>query len=171
MSRASRRSFDGRRRRPRRSEGGRQGDPARPGSARRSSRPTSNYGRLRHPAQFIASILRAFGAQIRGWHRRERRLSESPERGDGHGCLPAAVGVQLFLPEWHRRRHERRARSGVRHLDDVDGAQRAEFRQHDRVLHASPSGAKPRPARRSTCRRCRRWPPPRRPWWMRSTRS
>ena len=44
-------------------QGGRPRDPARPGGAQGDRKADPAYGRLRHPAQFIANILRAFDAR------------------------------------------------------------------------------------------------------------
>ena len=58
---------------------GRPRHPARP-EARGDVKTEPSYGRLRHPAQFIANILRAFNARSRGRHAPERRLPESAEQ-------------------------------------------------------------------------------------------
>ena len=93
-----------------------------------------NYGRLRHPAQFIANLLRAFDARSADGTGRERRLSEPAGGQHGHGRLPATLRLQLLLAVGGVP-----GTNGVRGpefglLLDVDGAAAGELRQHDGVL-------------------------------------
>ena len=101
--------------------------------ARGDVKTDANYGRLRHPAQFIAGVLRAFDARSADGAP-ERRISEPADREYGHGRVPAALRVQLFLARDGGARHRRRARPGVRALLDIDGAPAGEFREHDGLL-------------------------------------
>ena len=118
----------------RRPEGGGSGHPARSRGARATSKADANYGRLRHPAQFIANVLRAFNARSADGATTERRLSESPGGQHGDGPVPPAIGVQLLLTGHRRPRQRRRARAGVRHLLDLDRAAPRQLRQHDGLL-------------------------------------
>ena len=90
--------------------------------ARGDVKTESNYGRLRHPAQFIANMLRAFGA----------RSADGSGASDGYlNPQSVAMGMDVFRPPsvfsyfspaTGRARHQRRPRTGVRNLLDVDRA-------------------------------------------------
>ena len=88
-----------RRRHARRSARGRQGHPSRSRGARRREdrrelRPLTPSGAVH--SQRAARVQCALG----GWHRRQRRVSQSAERQHGDGRVQAAVGLQLLLA-WH----------------------------------------------------------------------
>ena len=84
-----------------------------------------NYGRLRHPAQFIANLLRAFNA----------RSADGTATSDGYlNPQSAAMGMDVFRPPsvfsyfspcTGRARDRRSARARVRALLDVHRAARA----------------------------------------------
>ena len=95
--------------------------------ARGDVKTDANYGRLRHPAQFIANVLRAFGA----------RSADGAAPSDGY-LNPQSVpmGMDVFRPPsvfsyfspttvvpWLRRR----TRPGVRHLLDPTALRRINF--------------------------------------------
>ena len=98
----------------------------------------ANYGRLRHPAQFIANVLRAFNARSADGTGQSDGVPESAGGQHGDGPVPPAIGLQLLLAVGTVVPGD----GGVRGPEfgavlDLDGAAARQLRQHDGVLAAS----------------------------------
>ena len=102
--------------------------------ARGDQKIDASYGRLRHPAQFIVNVLRAFNAKSADGTTQSDGYLNPTGGQHGDGSVPSTIGLQLLLTERHGAWQRRRPRPRVRPPDDVHGAASRQLHQHDGVF-------------------------------------